>query len=140
MRLQDILRLKGTHVHVISPDAALDEVVRELIAHNCGSLVVCEAGAGAAHGPMVGIITERDILRACAAGRGPLDRLKVAEIMSRRPLTAAPNDTLDDAMGRMTEHRIRHLPSSTKDDWPALSPSATSSRHITTRSLWKTTT
>ena len=110
MRLQDILRLKGTQVHVISPDAALDEVVRELIAHNCGSLVVCEAGAGAAHGPMVGIITERDILRACAAGRGPLNRLKVAEIMSRRPLTAAPSDTLDDAMGRMTEHRIRHLP------------------------------
>lgn len=110
MRLQDILRLKGTQVHTITPGASLDEVVRELIAHNCGSLVVCEAAAGESHGAMVGIVTERDILRACAAGRGPLDRLKVAEIMSRRPLTAAPSDTIEDTMGLMTEHRIRHLP------------------------------
>jgi CBS domain-containing protein len=110
MRLQDILRLKGTEVYAISPDATLDEVVRVLIEHNCGSLVVCEAASGQKHGPMVGIITERDILRACAAGRGPLDRLKVAEIMSRHPVTATPGDTIEDTMGLMTERRIRHLP------------------------------
>lgn len=110
MRLQDILRVKGAAVHTISPEATLDDVVQKLIAQNCGSLVVCQEEADRRHGEMLGIITERDILRFCAARRGPLDGTRVKEVMTREPTTGTPYDTIEDTMGLMTEQRIRHLP------------------------------
>ncbi len=110
MRLQDILRAKGTAVHSISPDATLDDVVQELIAHNCGSLVVCQKNETDRHGQMVGIITERDILRVCAAGCNQLNELNVSDVMTREPITGTPFDTIEETMGLMTDKRIRHLP------------------------------
>lgn len=108
MRLQEILRVKGNGVHVISPDATMDDVAQQMIAHNCGSLVVCQGGQR--DGAMEGIITERDLLKVCAARRGPLDRVRVSEVMTRHPMTGTPYDTIDDTMGLMTEKRVRHLP------------------------------
>ena len=61
-------------------------------------------------GRMVGIVTERDILRTCASRRGPLDRLPVSDAMSRDVLTALPGDSIEDTMQLMTERRLRHLP------------------------------
>lgn len=108
MRLQEILRVKGNGVHVISPDATMDDVAQQMIAHNCGSLVVCQGGQR--DGAMEGIITERDLLKVCAARRGPLNRVRVSEVMTRHPMTGTPYDTIDDTMGLMTEKRVRHLP------------------------------
>lgn len=110
MLLQDILRNKGGQVLSIEPKATLDDVVQRLVKHNCGSLVVCETRADGQQGPMVGIVTERDILRACAARRGPLDSILVAQVMTTQVVTGSPTDPLEDAMGQMTEHRVRHLP------------------------------
>ena len=59
---------------------------------------------------MVGIITERDILRACASHRGSLSDLRVAECMTVNVVTGSPHDSIEDAMGLMTNRRIRHLP------------------------------
>src|SRR5688500_9736902 len=67
MFLEEFLRQKGRLVHSIEPQASLDDVVQKLVRHNCGSLVVCDPGDGPDCTRMVGIITERDILRACAA-------------------------------------------------------------------------
>jgi CBS domain-containing protein len=106
--LADILRSKGSTVHTIEPQATLSRVVDRLIEHNCGSLVVC-AGDQSAHG-ILGIITERDILRACARHRGSLDAVRVAEMMTADVVIANPDDSVEDTMGRMTEHRMRHLP------------------------------
>ena len=111
MTLQEILRRKGSKVHSISPDATLDDVVQKLVEHNCGSLVVCERGHdGQDSGTLIGIITERDILRACAARRGPLEEINVRDAMSRELITGTPDDSIEDTMGLMTERRIRHLP------------------------------
>lgn len=111
MTLQEILRRKGSKVHSISPDATLDDVVQKLVEFNCGSLVVCERGHdGHESGTLIGIVTERDILRACAARRGPLDAIKVRDAMSRDLITGTPDDSIEDTMGLMTERRIRHLP------------------------------
>lgn len=106
MQLQDILQSKGSHVLAISPQNTLDDVVQKLVKNNCGSLVVCEEENPCR---MVGIITERDILRACAA-RKSLSEVRVQEVMSRNPVTGSPLDTVQDAMGEMTNRRIRHLP------------------------------
>jgi CBS domain-containing protein len=59
---------------------------------------------------MLGIITERDILRACAARRGPLESTRVSDVMTTNVVTGSPCDSVEDTMGLMTEHRIRHLP------------------------------
>jgi CBS domain-containing protein len=110
MILQDILRLKGTHVEKIGPDASLDDVVQKLVQHNIGSLVVCECAAGSGEERMIGIVTERDTLRAHAAHKQPLERLTVRSSMSQELITASPDDGIEDAMRLMTEHRVRHLP------------------------------
>ena len=104
MLVREILEGKGRDVHTCSPQDTLADVVDLLVGYNCGSLVVCERGE------MVGIVTERDILRACAATRGSLEPLRVGDRMTRCPVTASPDDDVADAMGAMTEHRIRHLP------------------------------
>jgi len=109
MTLQEILRTKGTAVHTILPDATLEEVVQKLVKHNCGSLVVCK-DQDCNEGRLVGIITERDILRACAAHRGQLDTIKVSDVMTRDVITGSPSDSVGDTMGLLTANRIRHLP------------------------------
>ena len=105
MLVREILEVKGRAVLTCEPEDTLAAVVDKLVEKNCGSLVVCDAG-----GQMVGIITERDILRATAHTRGPLDFVRVAERMTRTPIVAAPDDTVAETMGTMTQHRIRHLP------------------------------
>lgn len=107
MSLHEILRNKGNNVLSISPHASLEDVVQKLVKNNCGSLVVCEDDDPCR---MVGIITERDVLRACAGHKAPLDQLRVANCMTRHPVTGLPDDSIQSAMGLMTERRIRHLP------------------------------
>jgi CBS domain-containing protein len=107
MSLQQILQHKGSRVLSISPRATLADVVQKLVKHNCGSLVVCEEEDCT---KMLGIITERDILRACTEGHAPLAQMRVSEAMSADLATGSPNDSVQDAMGVMTDRRIRHLP------------------------------
>lgn len=108
MTLQDILAAKGSQVFTIEPEATLADVVRLLTQHNVGCLLVCRREAG--EEKPVGIITERDLLHAQAAGKGPLERVKVSEVMTTRLITAAPEDAVELVMGLMTTKRIRHLP------------------------------
>lgn len=104
MLVQHILADKGSAVHSCSPDDTLADVVDLLVGHNIGSLLVMRDGE------MVGIITERDILRACAATHGPLTSLRVEDRMTRCPISSSPDDEISDVMCLMTERRIRHVP------------------------------
>jgi CBS domain-containing protein len=104
MLVRDVLSDKGKLVHTCNPDDTLADVADLLVGHNIGSLVVMQDGE------MVGIITERDILRACAGTRAPLEFLRVGERMTRCPVVASPLDELADIMCIMTERRIRHVP------------------------------
>jgi CBS domain-containing protein len=104
MKIHDILHVKGSAVHTTSPEATLADVVQKLVANNCGSLVVMEDER------MVGIITERDILRACAANHHGLEERKVRDHMSSNLITGLCDDEVEEIMGLLTKHRIRHLP------------------------------
>jgi CBS domain-containing protein len=104
MHVRDVLSGKSSLVHTCTPDDTLADVADLMVGHNVGSLIVMQDEE------MVGIITERDILRACAATRGPLEFLKVSERMTRCPIVASPNDEVADIMCIMTERRIRHVP------------------------------
>jgi CBS domain-containing protein len=110
MTLHEILRTKGSEVHSISPGATLEDVVQTLVRRNVGSLVVCEHAGCNPPGRMVGIITERDILRACAGHHAPLAAQRVEDVMTCNVITASPGDCVEEAMGLLTQRRIRHLP------------------------------
>jgi CBS domain-containing protein len=103
-KLRDILQSKGKEVHMVWPAATLQDVVDLLVRHNCGSLLVVESGQ------LLGIITERDILRAAAAVDPPLSERQVQDHMSVDLVVGSPDDAIGEAMGLMTNHRVRHLP------------------------------
>jgi CBS domain-containing protein len=109
MTIHDILQLKGTAVFTILPSATLQEVTEELVRRNIGALLVCSREADSGE-QVLGIISERDILHVCAAGRGPLSAIAAHEVMIRQLFTAAPTDSVEDVMGLMTTRRIRHVP------------------------------
>lgn len=106
MNVRTILEGKGSpEVRTISPERTIQEAIQRLVEHNIGSLVVVDDG-----GDLVGIITERDILRVCAGGAGKLATTQVAEVMSRNLIVGESDDSVDYVMGIMTQNRIRHLP------------------------------
>ena len=102
--LRDILGSKGRAVVTVGVDTRLSEVVQTLVKHNIGSLVVCDGER------MVGIVTERDILRTVAEVGVGLEDVPVAQRMTPNVISGAPDDNVDKIMGVMTENRIRHLP------------------------------
>ena len=104
MKLRDILQHKGRRVFTCSPSDALSQAVGCLVEHNIGSLVVLDQER------MIGILTERDILRACDAGGGSIAGQTVRERMTGDPIIGSPDDDISHVMGIMTDHRIRHLP------------------------------
>jgi CBS domain-containing protein len=109
MTLREILSAKGANVHTLPVSATLDDVVQKLVEHNCGSLlIVDESAAGGLR--MLGIITERDILRACAARKTPLAKFPASDTMTTDVITGEPSDLIEDVLDLMTERRIRHLP------------------------------
>ncbi|MDP6444037.1 MAG: CBS domain-containing protein [Pirellulaceae bacterium] len=104
MKLRDVLSAKDNALQTIEPSASLAQVVAKLVDANCGSLIVVDADV------MVGIITERDILRTVATCGDPLAEIEVYERMTGDVITGDPNDDIQSAMATMTNHRIRHLP------------------------------
>ena len=105
MKIHAILELKGTEVFTIAPDAAVADAARRLVEENVGALVVTEDRAG-----VVGIVSERDIVRAYAE-RGPaLADSRVSDLMTPKPLTCSLADGGEDLMDLMTERHVRHVP------------------------------
>ena len=105
MTIATILRGKGGDVVSVPPQATGKEVAETLTRHRIGAVLVRD-GSGA----VLGIVSERDLVRAmAAAGRAP-DALAAAEMMTRDLATVTPGSTIADALGLMTDRRVRHLP------------------------------
>ena len=105
MNVDGILRAKGATVVTIGPDHTIADLVRGLREERIGAMVVSEDGRS-----VLGIISERDVVRGLAE-RGPriLD-VQVSELMTRDVVSCAPRDTVKQVMAEMTRRRIRHLP------------------------------
>jgi len=105
MNVAAILRQKGRAVTTASPTTTLLEVANKLAAKRIGAIVVVGA-----RGEVIGIISERDIIRALSIS-GPDCLIRpVSEIMTREVVTCQETDTLDELMAMMTARRFRHLP------------------------------
>lgn len=105
MNVNDILKAKGREVATIAPDATVAGAARLLHDRGIGALVV-----SADANRLDGILSERDIVHALAERGATVLDLRVSELMTRRVVTCAPNDTIAELMGEMTRRRIRHLP------------------------------
>ncbi len=105
MNVEGILRAKGAAVVTIKPDATIGSLVQGLREARIGAMVVSDDGRA-----VLGIISERDVVRGLAE-RGPriLDT-PVAELMTRNVVSCAPKDTVKQVMAEMTKRRVRHLP------------------------------
>lgn len=105
MRAKDILDRKGHDVATVTPETTVREAVAELARHNVGALVVSPDGS-----EVVGIMSERDVVRRLATdGAGVLDR-PVESLMKRDVMTCAPTASTDELMETMTAGRFRHVP------------------------------
>lgn len=104
MLVREVLKSKGSTIYSTSPDETLAGVVEKLVENNCGSLIVLENDA------MVGIITERDIMKTLAGQPTALESEKVRDRMTTSLVTGSPDDEVEKVMGLMTQHRIRHFP------------------------------
>jgi CBS domain-containing protein len=105
LTVHTILTRKGSTVYAIQPTASIAYAAKSLAEHGIGALVV--AGA---EGRTVGIISERDIVRALSARGSAVLHTPVAEIMTRKVMTCTRQEKLADLMQRMTEGKFRHLP------------------------------
>ena len=104
MLVAEILKDKGDAVYHIRPDARLGDACGELNRLGVGALIVCDQDR------VVGVVSERDVVRAVARdGAAALDR-PVSDIMTADVVFAAPSESVAILMGRMTDRRIRHLP------------------------------
>jgi len=110
MSLKTVLTAKGDNIICIEPTADLAAAAKLLSTHGIGALVVLDAS-----GRLVGILSERDIVRTMAdVGTGVL-QLPVAKIMTRNVSTCDVNDSISSVMERMTKGRFRHMPVLDKD-------------------------
>ena len=105
MTVNDILLQKGNQVLTIEPTATLATAVQMLAQRRIGALVV----TGADH-RIVGIISERDVVRLLDEKGTAALAAPVAEVMTRKVVTCDRNETIAEIMERITTGRFRHVP------------------------------
>lgn len=99
-----ILDRKGRQVYSVTPTTTVSEAVAEMNRHRVGSIIVLDAGR------LVGIFTERDVLRRVVGAGVDPQRALVADVMTAGVITISPEATLEQTMMIFTEKRCRHLP------------------------------
>lgn len=105
MQVQQILQSKGDSVFAVSADQTVAEAVRELNERRIGAVVVT-----AKDGKLIGILSERDIVRRLTDSETRVLGLPVKSLMTEKPVTCSPTDSIERLMTLMTRHRVRHLP------------------------------
>ena len=105
MRVSDLVAVKGHDVASISQERSVTDALALLNQHHIGALVVTGIGS-----PLVGIMSERDVVRALAARGASILERSVAELMSRTVTTCHGDTTVTALMQIMTDQRIRHVP------------------------------
>ena len=105
MNAADILKNKGSKVVTIQSICEVKKAIHQLVNESVGSLVVMDE-----HNKVVGVLTERDILKASDRCFDCLKDLKVSDLMSSEVIIGLPDQSVDTLMGLMTDKHIRHLP------------------------------
>lgn len=102
--VKEVLARKGGSALVAAPTLMVLDAAEMMNEHGTGSVLVLEAGK------LVGIFTERDLMRRVVAVRRDPATTPLAEVMTTALVTCTPEASLADCGALMSERRIRHLP------------------------------
>ena len=105
MTVMQILDEKGRQVFTLQDNQVVADAVTVMNEHNVGALVVTNSA-----GDVVGIISERDIMRQLSSHPQTVMSLGIAKCMRPKPYTLGKTASVDDVMNLMSSKRIRHLP------------------------------
>jgi CBS domain-containing protein len=105
MTVQAILSRKGNDVVTAEPSTSVAQAVKILAAKRIGAVVVTDG-----QGRIVGILYERDIVRAFAERGATALAAPIVEVMTRDVITCGIRDAVAEIMERMTNGRFRHVP------------------------------
>ncbi len=105
MNIANILKRKGSQVFSVNPEDSIHQVAVALAQHRIGAALVSDP-----HGGMLGIISERDIVRGMAGQGQGTTQLLAKHLMTRSVITVTPEEKVTSALALMTDRRVRHLP------------------------------
>ena len=105
MPIEDLLTESGRNLFTINPNESVGDAVKILAGNDIGALPVCDENK-----QVVGIVSERDIVRICNGSDDDWKKLKISDIMKVKVVSATPADKIRDIIGVMKEKRIRHVP------------------------------
>src|SRR4051794_29593095 len=105
MTIAIVLKEKGSAIISVAPETAMEEVAHVISTRRIGAVVVMD-GAGR----LVGILSERDVVKALAQRGAAVLDLKAQDIMTRDVTMVDPSTPVDVAMEIMDRGYFRHLP------------------------------
>ena len=108
--ISTLLHHKGATVWQVAPEATVFDAIKLMADKNIGALPVVSRGR------LVGVFTERDYTRKIALAGKTSKQTSVKEIISTDVVTVDPQESVEECMRLMTEHRIRHLPVMQNDE------------------------
>ena len=105
MFVSDVLSQKGGLVFSVTPGTSVAEIAKQLSVRRIGSVLILDGQSS-----VVGIVSERDLVRAIATHGLKALELEARQVMTREVVTCDPDDSIDQVMESMTHGRFRHLP------------------------------
>ncbi len=102
--VNQVLEMKGRGVYSVTPETSILDTIQVLAEKKVGALLVIEGD------DLVGIVSERDIVRVIAQSGGCDFGTAVKNFMTKVLFTVTPEDTMENCMVLMTQKHIRHLP------------------------------
>ena len=106
MLIRDLIAFKRNNTVVtVKPHKSLRDAAREMVTHNIGALIVTDDDDY-----LVGVISERDLVRALTLFDTGLVEIPVSEVMTRTVITCEPQNSASDILATMNKNKIRHIP------------------------------
>lgn len=102
--VRDVLNVKGSQVHSVSPADRVLDAIRTMNQHKIGAVLVMHEGQ------VAGIFTERDVLRRVVGEERHPAHVSVGEVMTQDLICVGPDSDLDEVATIMKNRKIRHLP------------------------------
>ncbi|HKJ96028.1 MAG TPA: CBS domain-containing protein [Gammaproteobacteria bacterium] len=104
-RIGEILKRKTDTIHALGPDASVSEAVHMMNEANIGAVFVLDPEEH-----LIGIFTERDVLRRVIDGRMDYEGTRLEDVMTNRVATVGPTATVEEALRTVNAIGCRHLP------------------------------
>ena len=104
MKVQKILDLKGADVFTVGPETPMRLFGEMVVERSIGAAPVTDHS-----GALLGIISERDIVRGFHAHGADLENMTVGDHMTKTVISCGSENTIADVIGLMCEHKIRHV-------------------------------